>query len=207
MKLKIKGKLNNKVNIKQQNSSEEIAIKLKETDYYQGIKLDCRKNINTSKKILANIEVLNGIQKRNQQRAEKMGVLYTPLNNISKMEHSAHILKEQLFKIDRKLAEICNQTNFEKLKFDLETIAKTNIGITALLKCLNDSKNSMISNKYSRFPEMIEIEDRELKRSIAERSRKIRGEAELKKLKDDLKKKKRSLNEESPSSEKKEKYK
>ncbi len=187
MKLKIKGKLNNKVNIKQQNSSEEIAIKLKETDYYQGIKLDCRKNINTSKKILANIEDLNGIQKRNQQRAEKMGVLYTPLNNISKMEHSAHILKEQLFKIDRKLAEICNQTNFQKLKFDLETIAKTNIGITALLKCLNDSKNSMISNKYSRFPEMIEIEDRELKRSIAERSRKIRGEAELKKLKDDLK--------------------
>ena len=49
VKLKIKGKLNNKVNIKQQNSSEEIAIKLKETDYYQGIKLDCRKNINTSK--------------------------------------------------------------------------------------------------------------------------------------------------------------
>lgn len=186
MKLKIKGKLNNKVNIETQNNFEEIAIKLKETEYYKGIRLECRKNINTAKKILANIEVLGEIQQKNQKRAEKMGVVYIPLNDVSNMKHSAMILKEQLFKIDRKLIEICNQTNFQKLKFDLETIAKTNIGITALLKCLNDSKNSMISNKYSRFPEMIEIEDKELKRCIAEKTRKIRGEAELKKLKDDL---------------------
>lgn len=187
MDLKIKGKLNNNVNIETQNNSEKIAIKLKETDYYKGIKLEGRKNINTVKKILANIQILSEIQQKFQQKAEKMGFFYAPLNNVDEMKHSAEILKKQLYELDKKLEKICSQTNFEKLKFDLETIAKTNIGITALLKCLNDSKNSIISNKHSRFPEMIEIENREIKRCIAEKSRNVRGKAELKKLEDDLK--------------------
>ena len=51
---------------------------------------------------------------------------------------------------------------------------------------LNNPKIALKNTRVTRFEEMAIIEENELKRGIAEKIREIRGEAELKKLKDDL---------------------
>ena len=51
---------------------------------------------------------------------------------------------------------------------------------------MNNPKIAAKNSQITRFDEMAIIEENELKRCIAEKTREIRGEAELKKLKDDL---------------------
>ena len=66
----------------------------------------------------------------------------------------------------------------------LEKISKVNIEISTLINYLNNPKIAVRNSKVTRFDEMAIIEENELKRRIAEKIRDIRGEAELKKLKE-----------------------
>ena len=91
-------------------------------------------------------------------------------------------LKEMLNKVDLKIQEASLQNDEEKL----EEISKLNIEISTLINYLNNPKIALKNTRVTRFEEMAIIEENELKRGIAEKIREIRGEAELKKLKDDL---------------------
>ena len=88
--------------------------------------------------------------------------------------------------ISSRIDFICSEDEVERKEEKLEEINNTNIQIGILFNYLNNPKIAAQNSKATRFDEMAIIEENELKRGIAERIRNIRGEAELKKLKDDL---------------------
>src|SRR5699024_10287402 len=92
------------------------------------------------------------------------------------------LLQNINLKVEAILGDGENKTNERKL----EKISKVNIEISTLINYLNNPKIAVRNRKVTRFDEMTIIEENELKRRIAEKIRDIRGEAELKKLKDDL---------------------
>ena len=65
-------------------------------------------------------------------------------------------------------------------------ISEINNQISILLNYLNNPKTVVAKSKLTRFDEMIIVEENELKRNIAKSILDIRGEAELKKLRDDI---------------------
>ena len=115
-----------------------------------------------------------------------MGTSYSALNNAFEMRKVSETLLELLQNINLKVKTICEQEKTEEIEEKLEKISKSNIEISTLINYLNNPKIAARNSKATRFDEMAIIEENELKRGIAEKIREIRGEAELKKLKDDL---------------------
>lgn len=171
-----------------EDDNEEISQEeeLEENETQKRVKQESKENINTVQKLLNDINALISKQQNHAKIAGNMGSSYSALNNAFEMRKSAESLKEQVIKIDEKVNELCKKEYNERIELDLELISKTNIEISTLLNYLNNPKIAVRNSNITRFEEMAIIEENELKRGIAEKIREIRGEAELKKLKDDL---------------------
>lgn len=171
-----------------ENSNEEISQEetIEENETQKRVKQECKENVNTVQKLLNDINALISKQQNHAKIAGNMGSSYSALNNAFEMRKAAESLKEQVVKINEKANELCRKEYNERIELDLELISKSSIEISTLLNYLNNPKIAVRNSKITRFEEMAIIEENELKRGIAEKIREIRGEAELKKLKDDL---------------------
>lgn len=166
-------------NLKNKSLSDEENI-------YTRVKIESLENIQAGEKLIEDIKNLITKQQNHAKIAGNMGATYSALNNAFDMKKAAEALLELLQNINLKVEAILgdgeNKTNERKL----EKISKVNIEISTLINYLNNPKIAVRNSKVTRFEEMAIIEENELKRRIAEKIRDIRGEAELKKLKDDL---------------------
>lgn len=178
---------NEKIEENAVNDSEcETQKEIEEVDIQKKVKNECKENIEIIQMLFDNINNLSIKQKNHQSIAFELGIIYEPLNDVYQMQKETEILAEQLNKIVTRVNELCNKEIDYNVKLELERISQTNIGIKSLFKYLNGSKNFLLNNEKSRFEEMIEVEEKELKRRIVEKARDIRSAAELRKLKDDL---------------------
>ena len=164
----------------------EEKIEISEDELSLQVKGECEDNIKEAEKLLANIKDLITKQQNHAKIAGNIGAVYSALNNAFEMRKAAETLLELLKNISSKVESIINLQDSEERKEKLTDISKKNIQISTLFNYLNNPKIAAINSKATRFDEMAIIEENELKRGIAERIRSIRGEAELKKLKDDL---------------------
>ncbi len=159
------------------NSIEELENRVKE---------ECKENIKSVETLLYNIKDLITKQQNHAKIAGNTGAVYSALNNAFEMRKVADTLYGLLKNISDKVDAICELDESEGKKEKLEDISNKNIQISTLFNYLNNPKIAAQNSKATRFDEMAIIEENELKRGIAQRIRTIRGEAELKKLKDDL---------------------
>lgn len=167
------------VNLKDKNESkeDELVVRVKE---------ECNDNIKTAEQLLVNIKDLITKQQNHAKIAGNIGAVYSALNNAFEMRKVAETLLELLKNICTKVESIIEIEDSEIKNEKLKDISEKNIQISTLFNYLNNPKIAARNSKATRFDEMAIIEENELKRGIAERIRSIRGEAELKKLKDDL---------------------
>lgn len=150
------------------------------------VKKECDENIETSEKLLENIKKLISKEQNHAKIANSLECSYSALNNGFEMKKVAETVNELLIKIKDKVENLCQEEDKTLLSDKLSTISKINIQIGTLFNYLNNPKISLANTNITRFDEMAIIEENELKRKIAETIRNIRGEAELKKLKDDI---------------------
>lgn len=163
------------IKVQENNIKEESAVLIR-------VKNESKENIETVETLTKNIKNLIQKQQNHARIAGNIGSIYSALNNAFEMKNVAENISELLNKIDLKIQEVALEENEEKL----ENISKVNIEISTLLNYLNNPRIALKNTRITRFEEMAIIEENELKRGIAEKIREIRGEAELKKLKDDL---------------------
>lgn len=181
---------------KQELVEEKNRIEIKDFEYKvtDGIELvnkmkevttSCKENSDNIDAVLKSIEYLLSKQQNYAKIAGNIGGRYSALNNCFEMRKQAEMLKELNNRIFEKVEYIYN---FEKNTAiqSLEKISKVNFQVSTLLNYLNNPKSSVGRTKISRFEEMAIIEENELKRNIADLLGEIRGEAELKKLKEDM---------------------
>lgn len=161
------------------NNSEDENI-------YKRVKTESLENIQAGEKLLEDINTLITKQQNHAKIAGNMGATYSALNNAFDMRKAAESLLELLKNINLKVEAVLAQGESKKIEKQLEKISKGNIEISTLINYLNNPKIAVKNSKVNRFDEIAIIEENELKRRIAEKIRDIRGEAELKKLKDDL---------------------
>lgn len=147
---------------------------------------ECNDNIKASEKLMDDITKLITKQQNHAKIAGNLGANYSALNNGFEMRKVTETLKEQVQTIKLKVESIALEENKEIVTEKLKEISDVNIQISTLINYLNNPKIAVQNSNISRFDEMAIIEENELKRGIAERIRDTRGEAELKKLKDDL---------------------
>lgn len=164
----------------------EEKIEINEDELSLQVKQECEDNIKEAEKLLANIKDLITKQQNHAKIAGNIGAVYSALNNAFEMRKAAETLLELLKNISNNVECIIQLQDSEERKEKLTDISKKNIQINTLFNYLNNPKIAARNSKATRFDEMAIIEENELKRGIAERIRTIRGEAELKKLKDDL---------------------
>lgn len=178
---------NNKEDI-QETKLVPITLKIeeKEDPFYKRVKDEAKENIEAGEKLLEDINNLISKQQNHAKIAGNMETCYSALNNAFDMRKVAESLLELLKNIDLKIKAICEQEKNSSIEESLEKISKANIEISTLINYLNNPKIAVKNSKINRFDEIAIIEENELKRGIAEKIREIRGEAELKKLKDDL---------------------
>ena len=180
-----------KEQIKEEKLQEEIKAKEEETelildDIERNTKNECKENIIAVEKLIDEIKSLILKQQNHAKIAGNLGTVYSALNNSFEMKKCAENLKELLIKIKEKTEDICKNTNRIILDEKLLEISKINIQINTLINYLKNPKSSIGQTKINRFDEMAIVEENELKRGIAQEILNIRGEAELKKLKDDI---------------------
>ena len=149
------------------------------------IKKECDENVEVVETLLENIKILITKQQNHAKIAGNIGSSYSALNNAFEMRKVSEILLGLVKNIKQKVNMISELDDIEERNEKLDKISKTNIEISTLLNYLNNPKIAARNSRATRFDEMAIIEENELKRGIAERIREIRGEAELKKLKDD----------------------
>ena len=149
-------------------------------------KEEAKENIEAGEKLLGDINSLITKQQNHAKIAGNMGASYSALNNAFDMRKAAESLLELLKNINLKVKALCEQEKNSDIEDNLERISKANIEVSTLINYLNNPKIAVRNSKANRFDEIAIIEENELKRGIAEKIREIRGEAELKKLKDDL---------------------
>ena len=154
-------------------------------EFVTQVKNECNENIEMVKKLQEDIKELITKQQNHAKIAGNMGSVYSALNNAFEMKKVTIVLLDLVEKIAEKVNDIC-ENDEENKKENLEKISSQNIQISTLINYLNNPKIAARNSKATRFDEMAIIEENELKRGIAERIREIRGEAELKKLKDDF---------------------
>lgn len=162
----------------EENDTQKDQVEENET--FKRVKNESKDNLGMGEKLLDDIKKLIVKQQNHARIAGNIGSSYCALNNAFEMKNVTEKLLEALNGIDSKIEEL--RDNEDKL----ENISKVNIEISTLINYLNNPKIALKNTKVTRFEEMAIIEENELKRGIAERIREIRGEAELKKLKDDL---------------------
>lgn len=154
-------------------------------EFITQVKNECNENIEMVKKLQEDIKELITKQQNHAKIAGNMGSVYSALNNAFEMKKVTIVLLDLVEKIAEKVNDIC-ENDEENKKENLEKISSQNIQISTLINYLNNPKIAARNSKATRFDEMAIIEENELKRGIAERIRELRGEAELKKLKDDF---------------------
>ena len=165
--------------------------KIKEVEYEEmedlskEIKLQVEENKNKVNTLLDNINNLINKEQNHARVAGNIGSVYSALNNGFEMRKIAEVLKNQIEEINLKKNAIIESEDENKLE-KLEEISKVNIQIGTLINYLNNPKTAIPGTQITRFDEMLILEENELKRGIAERIRDLLGEAELRKLKDDL---------------------
>lgn len=147
---------------------------------------ECDENIILAERLLGDIKKLIAKQQNHAKIAGNMGSTYSALNNSFDMKKVAENLLAQVKQIKNKAKELCDNEDRDLLSDKLLNISNVNIQISTLINYLNNPKSSIGKAKISRFEEMAIIEENELKRGIAQKILNVRGEAELKKLKDDL---------------------
>ena len=178
-----------KVEEKQEDDNkkkDEIDFVEDEEVAYTTALASCNENISSTEKMLADINNLISKQQNHAKIAGNIGVSYSALNNAFDMRNVTESLLNILKDIKLKI-EAINADKKEKKKVDkFKEIAKHNLEINTLLNYINNPKIAVKNTKATRFDEMAIIEENELKRAIAEKIREIRGEAELRKLKDDI---------------------
>lgn len=153
---------------------------------YEIVKKECKENKEASEKLLENIENLISKQQNYAKIAGNLGTDYSALANAFDMKKNAVNLVELLETIELKVEEINEQEDKTEKTDQLQTISNVSLQISTLMNYLNNPKIATQNKKINRFDEICIIEENELKRGIATRIREICGEAELKKLKDDL---------------------
>lgn len=147
---------------------------------------ECDENIILAERLVNDIKKLITKQQNHAKIAGNMGSTYSALNNSFDMKKAAEKLLEQVKQIKNKAKDLCDNEDRDLLSDKLLNISNVNIQISTLINYLNNPKSSIGKAKISRFEEMAIIEENELKRGIAQKILNVRGEAELKKLKDDL---------------------
>ena len=187
----------NKEEIEEDNLKEESSVieenvilqqeELEDKDSISYIaKTGCEENIEAVNKLIEDINLLITKQQNHAKVAGNMGVSYSALNNAFEMRKSAEKLLELLETTKEKIKTFAEKNINSTFEERLEKISKNNIEISTLINYLNNPKIAAKNSQITRFDEMAIIEENELKRCIAEKTREIRGEAELKKLKDEL---------------------
>lgn len=179
---------NNNQEEKEIEEVEEVDVQelIEENEVQKRVKAESRENVDRVKKLLDDINVLITKQQNHAKIAGNMGTSYSALNNAFEMRKNTEVLEDLVEKIDNKVNELCLKEFNERSQLDLELVSKSCIEISTLLNYLNNPKIAVRNSKVTRFDEMAIIEENELKRGIAEKIREICGEAELKKLRDDL---------------------
>ena len=179
---------NEKINEYKEKAKEELEI-LENKNYeevYEIVKKECEENKEVSKKLLENIEVLISKQQNYAKIARNLGTNYSALANAFEMKKSVENLIGLIEKMYLKIEQINEEEDKSEQIDKLNEISDINIQVSTLINYLNNPKIAVQNQKVSRFDEINIIEENELKRGIATRIREICGEAELKKLKDDL---------------------
>lgn len=146
----------------------------------------CDENIDSVENMLSNINDLITKQQTHAKIAGNIGASYSALNNAFNMRKVTENLLEDVKNIKSKVEALKTEEKTEEVVDKFKNIAKNNIEINTLINYINNPKIVGGNTKATRFDEMTIIEENELKRVIAEKVRDIRGEAELRKLKDDL---------------------
>ena len=164
---------------------EKMGLKEKEDVIVSNVKEECDENIEAVEKLLGNIKTLITKQQNHAKIAGNIGSTYSALNNAFEMRKVSETLLELVKNIKEKTNVISELEDIEERDTKLEKISKTNLEISTLMNYLNNPKIAARNSRATRFDEMAIIEENELKRGIAEKIREVRGEAELKKLKDD----------------------
>ncbi len=153
---------------------------------HQRVLQEAKENIDSVTKLMHNIENLISKQQNFARIAGNMDSQYSALNNAFDMRKVAETLLLQVKAINEKVKTLCLKGDNDKINLKLELISGTNIEISTLINYLNNPRILSPSSRATRFDEIAIIEENSLKRGIAEKIKCIRGEAELKKLQDDL---------------------
>ena len=167
---------------KQQEENDEKTLE----DIIIAVKEECKENLIVAERLINDIKNLILKQQNHAKIAGNLGTSYSALNNCFEIKKYAETLKEMLIKIQNKVEKICKTEDRIILDQKLLEISKINVQINTLMNYLNNPKTSIGKSKITRFDEMAIVEENELKRGIAQEILNIRGEAELKKLKDDI---------------------
>lgn len=149
------------------------------------LKVQIEENKNKVQKLLDDINSLINKEQNHARVAGNIGSKYSALNNAFEMRKVAETLKTQIENINLKKQAIIEALDMDK-KEKLINISKVNLQVGTLINYLNNPKCAIPGTTITRFDEMAILEENELKRGIAEKIRDTLGEAELRKLKDDL---------------------
>lgn len=174
---------------KLEDEAREKQEKLKEEsleEIAKAVNRECDENTVTVKRLIEDIKKLITKQQNHAKIAGNIGANYSALNNAFDMKKSAEALLDKVIQIKEKAKELCENEDRDLLTDKLLAISEVSLQVGTLLNYLNNPKSSVGQSKITRFEEMAIIEENELKRGIAEKILNVRGEAELKKLKEDL---------------------
>ena len=174
---------------KYEEEAKEKHEKLKEgslEEIAKAVDKECDENIILAKRLIEDIKKLIIKQQNHAKIAGNIGATYSALNNAFDMKKVAETLLDKITAIRGKAKELCEEEDRENLSEKLLKISEVNLQVGTLINYLNNPKSSVGQSKINRFEEMTIIEENELKRGIAETILNVRGEAELKKLKEDL---------------------
>ncbi len=180
-----------------QKAKEEILLekaKLKRIDLekesfekiVEQLKKEAIENIKAIEKLKEDIARLISKQQNYAKIAGNMNASYSALNNAFEMKKKAEALENLIRTIKLKIDVIAAEHDVIVGSEKLIKISEINNQISILLNYLNNPKTIVAKSKLTRFDEMIVVEENELKRNIAKAILDIRGNAELKKLKDDI---------------------
>ena len=162
---------------------EELKNKSFENIFSQ-VRTECSDNKQLVQDLLKVINRLINRQQNFAKIAGNLGASYSALNNSFEMKTKAEQL-ESLINTIRLKAESLGTLDTPANGKKLIEISEVNNQINILINYLNNPKAAIAKSKMNRFDEMIVVEENELKRDIARAILDIRGEAELKKLRDD----------------------
>ena len=180
-----------------QKAKEEILLekaKLKRIDLekesfekiVEQLKKEAIENIKAIERLKEDIARLISKQQNYAKIAGNMNASYSALNNAFEMKKKAEALENLIRTIKLKIDVIAAEHDVIVGSEKLIKISEINNQISILLNYLNNPKTLVAKSKLTRFDEMIVVEENELKRNIAKAILDIRGNAELKKLKDDI---------------------